>query len=166
MKRSRLLPFLEAVKYIFMFVLVLMFINFNTQIVKQTENTNKLAKSTNQVVKGQGDILKAIKQVTEDTRITASQQTSIIICMLQVPIAERSTDLQAQCRKEADAITDSTVYKDNAVVTPRPQSSPQSSNPTKDTNNVTPPATKDTNNEVSPAKKLCIPIVLVKVGCR
>jgi len=166
MKRSRLLPFLEAVKYIFMFVLVLMFINFNTQIVKQTESTNKLAESTNTVVKGQGDILKAIKQVTEDTRITASQQTSIIICMLQVPIAERSTDLQAQCRKEADAITDNTVYKDNAVVTPRPQSSPQSSNPTKDMNNVASPDTKDTNNEVSPAKKLCIPIVLVKVGCK
>ena len=166
MKRSRLLPFLEAVKYIFMFVLVLMFINFNTQIVKQTESTNKLAESTNTVVKGQGDILKAIKQVTEDTRITASQQTSIIICMLQVPIAERSTDLQAQCRKEADAITDNTVYKDNAVVTPRPQSSPQSSNPTKDMNNVASPDTKDTNNEVSPAKKLCIPLVLVKLGCR
>jgi hypothetical protein len=162
MKHIKILPLLEAIKYILLFVLILMFINFNTQIVKQTENTNKLAKSTNQVVKGQGDILKAIKQVTEDTRITASQQTSIIICMLQVPIAERSTDLQAQCRKEADAITDNTVYKDNAVVTP----SPQSSNPTKDTNNVTPPATKDTNNEVSPAKKLCIPIVLVKVGCK
>lgn len=156
-----MLQVLEAIKYFILFVLVLMFINFNTQIVKQTENTNKLAESTNQVVKGQGDILKAIKQVTEDTRITANQQTAIIICMLQVPIDARSTDLQAECRKQADVVQDNIVYKDNTVV---PQSSSNSTPTTqqKQSNNS---QTTTPTNTTSPSK-LCVPLVLVKLGCR
>ena len=148
-----------------MFALVLMFINFNTQIVKQTESTNKLAESTNKVVKGQGDILKAIKQVTEDTRITANQQTAIIICMLQVPIEARSTDLQAQCRKQADAKQDNTVYKDDKVV---PQSYPQSTPTTepKQLDSSQPSKPAEAVQPTPPASKLCVPLVLVKLGCK
>lgn len=110
MKKSKILSILEVVKFVLVFVLLLMFINFNAQIAKQTEKTNELAASTNDVVKGQADILQAIRQVTEDTRITASQQTAIIICMLQVPIEQRTKDLQSQCRSRAvDEAHDNTL---------------------------------------------------------
>ena len=65
------------------------------------ENTAELSTSTNKIVKSQTDILNAIKQVTDDTKLTAQQQTNIIICMLQVPVTERTTDLQSQCRSQA-----------------------------------------------------------------
>lgn len=115
-----------------LFVLLLMFISFNSRIAKQTESTNEIAKSTNQVVKGQGDILKAIKQVTEDTRITADQQTAIIICMLQVPIDQRTTDLQSKCRTQYQNVAPRSVSETppsstgNTPVSSYPQSTPQS----------------------------------------
>lgn len=101
--RAKIVPILEVVKFFLILVLLLMFISFNKQAAEQAASTKAIAESTNKVVKGQGDILAAIKQVTDDTRITAVQQTAIIICMLQVPIDSRTTDLQTQCRDQATA---------------------------------------------------------------
>lgn len=67
----------------------------NTEAIKQTTS------STNKLVAGQSNILNAIKKVTQDTQLTAQQQTSIIICMLQVPQPERTTDIANDCRKQA-----------------------------------------------------------------
>lgn len=97
----RILPFLNLLKYVVLAVGLLLFINFNIRLGQQAADTKEIAVGTNKIVKSQGDILDAIKQVTEDTRITAAEQTSIIICMLQVPIEERTTNLQAECREQA-----------------------------------------------------------------
>lgn len=63
--------------------------------------TASISASTNQLIKSQNEVLSAIKGVTDDTKMTAEQQTAIIICMLQVPVEQRTTDLQANCRKQA-----------------------------------------------------------------
>lgn len=99
--REKTILILEVVKFLLILVLVFMFMSFNRQVAQQTADTKAIAEGTNRVVKSQGDILNAIKQVTDDTKITAAEQTTIIICMLQVPIGQRTTDLQSQCRDQA-----------------------------------------------------------------
>lgn len=130
--RDTVFGFLNVVKFILVLLLFLMFINFNKQIARQQENLASLAESTNSVVKSQGDILTAIQQVTSDTRTTAQEQTAIIICMLQVPIQERTTDLQKQCRK---TVTPSGVTGGNNTGTTGTATGSSSNN----TPNPTPP---------------------------
>lgn len=129
----RLLPTLEVLKAVLVFIMLIMFINFNAQVAHQTDNTQKLAESTNRVVKNQGDILKAIKQVTEDTKITANEQTSIIICMLQVPIEQRTTDLQTECRKQVvkTAPASKTTASTSTPTPVAPQATPKTVTPVK-----------------------------------
>lgn len=127
--KPHLLTLLEVTKIILMLGLVILFVVFNARIATQADETHALAEKTNSIVKGQGDILQAIKQVTEDTRITASQQTSIIICMLQVPVNSRSTDLQTQCRNQS-------VQADQTTNTDRPTVQP----PNKSTSTVVSPS--------------------------
>lgn len=99
--RTKLIFALDVIKFVLILVLLTMFVNFNQRIAQQSSDTKAIAQGTNNIVKSQGDILNAIKQVTDDTRMTAAQQTAIIICMLQVPITQRTTDLQTQCRDQA-----------------------------------------------------------------
>lgn len=94
--RPKLAAAFEAVRSLLILVLVVMSINFAAQI-------SRVATSTKSIVQSQASVLSAIKQVTDDTHTTAAQQTAIIICMLQVPIANRTTDLQAQCRAQSIA---------------------------------------------------------------
>jgi hypothetical protein len=135
--RSTIFSVLDLLKFFLILVLLLMFVQFNARIAMQSEETQKLTESTNKVVKSQADILTAIKQVTDDTRITAVQQTAIIICMLQVPIDERTTDLQTQCRERAmaaDADSGSGTGR-NSIGTSDPSSqiTPNSATPQRDT---------------------------------
>jgi hypothetical protein len=55
------------------------------------------------ILASQTDLLNAIRQVTIDNNLTAKQQTDIIICMLQVPVEQRTTDLKENCRKQVEA---------------------------------------------------------------
>lgn len=141
MPKIHLLPVLTFIKYLIGFALLLMFINFNSRIADQTKGTNELALSTNKVVKGQDDILKAIRQVTEDTRITADQQTAIIICMLQVPIENRTTNLQASCRRQYVAPVRTTPDTTEKSVSPSSvNNTPVEQTPQRDTPQVSKPS--------------------------
>lgn len=102
-KKPRLITVLNAIKILLVLVATLAFIRFNAKLAEEFNETKQITSSTNQVVKSQADILHAIKAVTDDTHTTAAQQTAIIICMLQVPIEQRTTDLQSQCRNAANA---------------------------------------------------------------
>lgn len=75
--------------------LILMFINFNAKVVEQTKTTQNIVKSQNQ-------ILDAIKQLALDNKITSEQKANLIICMLQVPVAQRTTDTVENCRKQVE----------------------------------------------------------------
>lgn len=99
-RSSTIFAVLDVLKFLLILAMLMMFIRFNAEVARQGRSTEAIAASTNKVVKSQDDILQAIKQVTDDTRTTAQEQTAIIICMLQVPIASRTTDLQTQCREQ------------------------------------------------------------------
>ena len=77
---------------------------------RSAERNAVAAKSTAQdikkVVKAQDQVLRAIAKNTQDGNNTAKQQTAIIICMLQVPISQRTTDLLNDCRKQVEAAKD------------------------------------------------------------
>lgn len=88
-------------------------------------NTAKLVTATNHLVENQGQVLTAIKGVTDDTKITAEQQTAIIICMLQVPVNQRTTNLQQQCRDSA--LTNEPSTSNNSRQTPQSSLESQSS---------------------------------------
>lgn len=96
-----------------LFILVLMFINFNIKFAE--------------IVKGQNDILEAIKLQTIDNKLTSEEKTSIIICMLQVPINQRTTDVLSNCRKQAaEGGNGIAPVKSSPQASQAPQSSPGS----------------------------------------
>lgn len=140
--KNRLLALLDVLKFTLMLLLFLIYIILNAKLAHQTEATKVIAENTQTVVQSQADILAAIKQVTTDTNVTAAQQTAIIICMLQVPIENRTTDLQAKCRAQAKA-----VASNNSAETaqdPTGISSPGSS--TNTTPKATPPQSDNSQN--------------------
>lgn len=115
------------------------------------ENTNKTTQNTNDIVHGQTDILNAIKKLANDTKLDSNEKTNIIICMLQVPVSQRTNDLQAQCRKQVESqltnqVTGPSFSGDSSTPTsvspPRtPTSSATKPNPpTSVTQNPTPPS--------------------------
>lgn len=107
--RNNIFGILDILKFGLLLILLLMFVNFNAKVARQGDETKAIAASTNSLVRNQKNILDAIAQVTTDTKITAAQQTAIIICMLQVPIGQRTTDLQAQCRAQATSDVQSAI---------------------------------------------------------
>ena len=68
------------------------------------------------VVKSQDQVLRAITKNTDDGNKTAQKQTAIIICMLQVPISQRTTDLLNNCRKQVEDI----INSNGDVILPQP----------------------------------------------
>jgi hypothetical protein len=82
---------------------------------KLAVTTSQLSASTNQIVKSQTEILNAIKKVTDDTRLTAEQQTTIIICMLQVPQQLRTTDVERSCRKSITGASGTSQHSTQAT---------------------------------------------------
>lgn len=144
-----MLRVLDVLKIVLFLVLIVMFINFNRQVAIQAAATQKIAQSTNSVVRGQADILNAIKQVTDDTHTTAADQTAIIICMLQVPVYQRTTDLQMQCRNSVAALsagsstqtTQSSTGTTNQVPSPKPTPAP--AKPQSDTSQPASPSVFD-----------------------
>lgn len=132
--KNRIIKLLSVVKEVVIYlgipILIMMAINANTQAIQQ-------GKTTNQLIKGQNQILSSIKAVTKDTNLTAAQQTKIIICMLQVPVAQRTTDTETNCRTQANAAVSSVGIpvetpassSDNNVVVSSPQSAPTTPTP-------------------------------------
>lgn len=100
-----------------------------------------LLEGISNVQKTQDQTLQAIKNVTIDTRLTAAQQTKIIICMLQVPIAERTPDTEKACRKQTAA---NSPTGSGSMATPDSASSsatPSSSTTPAESNTTTPTQT-------------------------
>lgn len=146
--------------------LVLLFVYFlvsnhayQAQGRRLLESTNDNTKSTNQVVKGQSDILQAIKQLALDTKLDNNEKTNIIICMLQVPVAQRTTDLQEQCRTEVEHSLSNQTTSTNpggSSTTTTPSNSPPStnlSNPSSTGGTTTNNTTNNTTTTTTPAAK-------------
>lgn len=68
---------------------------------KLLDDNKRLLQSQTQLLENQNSILDAIKTLAEDTKITSQEKTDTIICMLQVEIEERTTDVLEDCREKA-----------------------------------------------------------------
>lgn len=76
-------------------------INASTDARRAAISAEQAAKDAKLTVAKQDLTLDAIKTLSLDNRITSKQLGNTIICMLQVPIAQRTTDLAEQCRMQA-----------------------------------------------------------------
>lgn len=141
-KRPTLFAVFDILKYVGILLLVLMFINFNAKLANQAKVTKDVAANTNTVVKGQNDILDAIKRLALDSKLTSDQKTNTIICMLQVPISQRTTDTQEQCKKQSEIIPTEQLH---SASTPSQTTSTTTTNTT--TNN-----SSTTNTQTVPPK--------------
>lgn len=114
--------FLQIVSVVGWIAIVFVIIDFSDRVSENTSQTKATADSTNRIVQSQNDILNAIKQLATDTKITSEEKTSIIICMLQVPVAERTPDIEAGCRDKAQAQSSTTpITSQNVSQKPTPQ---------------------------------------------
>lgn len=99
----------ESVKRLPWIIVILIFVSgwAAWQSYSKTAEGVEIAKANTTDIKNilasQTDLLNAIRQVTIDNNLTAKQQTDIIICMLQVPVEQRTTDLKENCRKQVEA---------------------------------------------------------------
>lgn len=109
-----------------MWILIMLFINFNKRVADNAKAAKDTTAVTQQIIKNQDKTLQAIKDLATDNKLTSKQLGDTIICMLQVPIAQRTTDVQEKCRKQAQNIT----------LSPDP-STQTKSKPTDNTNNNT-----------------------------
>ena len=103
--------FLNFVIGLGVFILVIMFIRFNSIVADN-------AADTKHIVQSQNEILNAIKRQAVDNKISSEEKTAIIICMLQVNISERTTDVLNNCRKNALAGSNGITPAPSVQVTP------------------------------------------------
>jgi hypothetical protein len=93
-------------------VLVFLFIYFaigNVQFQKDNrqliEATKRSANNTEKIVTKQDETLQAIKDLATDNKLTAQQLGDTIICMLQVPVSQRTPNTKEDCQKKAVSVS-------------------------------------------------------------
>lgn len=117
--------FLQIVSVVGWVAIVFVIISFSNNLSENTRQAKATATSTNNIVQSQNDILNAIKQLATDTKITSDEKTSIIICMLQVPVSERTTDVETNCRRKAQIQSSTTPPTTSQNSTFHPQTNTQ-----------------------------------------
>lgn len=64
-------------------------------------DNQKLLLNQSVTIDKQNQTLEAIKALSVDNKLTSKQLGDTIICMLLVPVSQRTPDTQAQCREQA-----------------------------------------------------------------
>lgn len=100
-------------------ILVMLLIKFNTRVADSANSAKEAANATRQIVAKQDETLNAIRTLALDNKLLSEQKTNIIICMLQVPISERTTDTVTNCRKQAESSTPPSQSANNQNTTLR-----------------------------------------------
>lgn len=106
-------------------ILVFLFIYFAIGNAHFQSTNRDILNGIAGVQKKQDETLQAIKDITIDSRLTAEEQTKIILCMLQVPISERTPDVERNCRKEVVPTMPTPSSLDNSSSTDRPPAAAQ-----------------------------------------
>lgn len=68
---------------------------------KLLQDTKHISEDTQAIVAKQDQTLVAIKDLSLDNKLTSKQLGDTIICMLLVPVGQRTTQTQDNCRQEA-----------------------------------------------------------------
>lgn len=106
--------------------------------------------------------------------LTAEIQNSnlnqqIIICMLQVPLAQRTTDLAKQCRTDslaADSLTASTPAQAASTPVPSTTTTTTTTSDSAPSPSPTEPTTNTVATTPAPAKPLICTLTLGLLGCK
>lgn len=96
----------------------------NRRILKDTANA---VKNTETIVSKQDETLIAIKQLALDSKLTSKQLGDTIICMLLVPVGQRTTQTQDNCRTQAQQLTP--AFTDNGSTKAQPDPEQSTSQP-------------------------------------
>lgn len=126
--KHNLSPILSVLTSVFVGLILVLLLN-------QMQASRQIAENTNNIVHSQSQILSAIRDLATDTKLTAEKKTNIIICMLQVPQPERTTDTITGCRAQVEAGSSAQSSPDSSasapvkplMPTPPPASSPKAS---------------------------------------
>lgn len=76
-------------------------LDFQRDNQRLLEDTGATVKNTEVIVEKQDETLDAIKQLSLDNKLTSKQLGDTIICMLLVPVSNRTTQTQQYCREQA-----------------------------------------------------------------
>lgn len=115
------------------FVLIIMFIRFNSIVAENAADTKR-------IVQSQSEILTAIKTQAVDNKVSSEEKTAIIICMLQVDIDQRTTDLLTKCRKNAQSGGNGITAPPSKTAAPQTQTQQSVAPQTKTPGKANPPA--------------------------
>lgn len=100
---DRFKSYMDVIKIILLVILFIMFMSFNIRIGREVSTTGQISTQTNKILESDNQIIKDIQNQTNDNHQTSQQELNTIICMLQVPIESRTTDLEQACQKAADS---------------------------------------------------------------
>lgn len=75
----------------------------------QSKSNHQLLELQNQSISQQNEILVQLQKSTKDLKADNAVNLQIIICMLQVPLAQRTTDLANQCRTTVEQTDNGSV---------------------------------------------------------
>lgn len=115
------------------FTLLILFAYFAYGNAQFQKDNRVLLTNTFSIVAKQDQTLDAIKSLSLDNKLSSKQLGDTIICMLLVPVSERTPDTQESCRKEAIARTPASASSGSTpsqpvTNTPKSTSTPQQTN--------------------------------------
>lgn len=112
------LPVLIFVGMLFFGTAIIGFQQDNRDLLRDTK---AIAERTEEIVSKQDETLEAIEQLALDNKISGDELKDILLCMLVVPIEERTTDTQEKCRKEARQNSDDTIQQQPTSESSKPK---------------------------------------------
>lgn len=115
-------PIMIFVMLVFFGAAIIGFQQDNRRILRDTAAA---VKNTETIVSKQDETLIAIKTLALDSKLTSKQLGDTIICMLLVPVGQRTTQTQDNCRDQAQERTPASA--DNGSTKAQPDPAPQAS---------------------------------------
>lgn len=119
------MPILIFLMLIFFGAAIIGFMKDNQRLLQDTKH---ITEDTQTIVSKQDETLVAIKDLSLDNKLTSKQLGDTIICMLLVPVNQRTTETQDQCRQGAITRTPPSTANGSTTsqpVQPTPVGSPQ-----------------------------------------
>lgn len=119
------MPVMIFIMLIFFGAAILGFQKDNNRLLEDTRAT---VRNTEVIVEKQDETLDAIRQLSLDNKLTSKQLGDTIICMLLVPVNQRTTQTQEECREQAVSQTPASNETGSTPTQPipEPSSAPQS----------------------------------------
>lgn len=150
----------EAVVAIGVPLLLVMAIHANVIAAKQAKQTNSIVSNQVKLLNSNSDLLTAINNAIADNHTTSDQKANLIICMLQVPVEDRTTDVLNKCRITAQATTSTTL----PAKTSSPKASAQASPTTSQPQSATSPSSSSQSPPQSSPPASSTPVTVPKPG--